>query len=731
MGWRLAALLVLIAPSAAAQTPPPFSTFSTAVDVVASPADLAKSQTLAPVDAIASRELDQFVPGAGFQGALRLLSTVMPAAGGGVSIKGGLAGQTGIQLGMTTLVDPASGIARVALPDDAIESVSVLPNPYAVEYGRFSAGLVVIQSRRAQDQWKFHINRFGPSIRSTDGGGFRIDSFNPRFAVGGPVVKDRVFLEQSAQLRYSVGDLASRPDGDQRTTKALSSFTRLDANISPRHFLVVTMGMFPAATEFGNVSTFTPPDASVDVHLFGKQLAVTERTLWTNRIAGETTVQWFESKTNVDPQGTAPMELQPDITLGNFFNRQHRQTKQVQVVEAVTVHRDGAGGAHVFKLGVDLLHTQYDGTSESHALLIERADGTVARRLDFSGASVQAVGSTEAAVFAQDRLQVNSRWSVEAGVRLDRDGVLGGVSVSPRIGTAVVLTASGKAVVRGGWGRFVERTPSMAGAFTSFERAVDTRVPAAGVLVTQTVAPGLQTAASRTWDATFDYRWNAQWAFRAGVLSRDGRDELIVAPVATGSGAERRLSSDGRSSYRDVEVGAHYTRQPSPTASARQALGIDVDATYTRSRSEGDVNALASSFDSVLAPIVGENVYTRLGTDVPHRLLVRGRVMPRPNWLLLGIFDWHTGVPYSIVNDTLDFVGARNELRFPTYSRLELGVERRFKIFRFQPWVGVRLTNALGQFLPNEVQNNTASPNFGTFYNPEARRVRLEVRFER
>jgi hypothetical protein len=133
----------------------------------------------------------------------------------------------------------------------------------------------------------------------------------------------------------------------------------------------------------------------------------------------------------------------------------------------------------------------------------------------------------------------------------------------------------------------------------------------------------------------------------------------------------------------------------------------------------------------VLAPIIGENVYARLSTDVPHRLLVRGRVMPSAKWLLLGILDWHTGVPYSIVNETLDFTGPRNELRFPTYAWLELGVERRFKIFRFQPWIGIRMTNVLGTFLPDEVQNNTGSPFFGTYYNSEPRRIRGNVRFER
>ncbi len=83
------------------------------------------------------------------------------------------------------------------------------------------------------------------------------------------------------------------------------------------------------------------------------------------------------------------------------------------------------------------------------------------------------------------------------------------------------------------------------------------------------------------------------------------------------------------------------------------------------------------------------------------------------------------------MNETLDFVGPRNVLRLPNYARLELGVERRFKVFRFQPWVGVRMTNVLGQLLADEVQNNTGSPFFGTFYGSEAPRLRMNVRFER
>jgi hypothetical protein len=663
-----------------------------------------------------------------------MLSTVIPVSGG-VSIKGGRPGQAGMQLGTTTLIDPASGVAQVPLPDGAIESVTVLPNPYAVEYGRFSSGLVVIQSRRARDEWKLRANRFGPSLRSTNDGGLRIDGFSPRAEMEGPLVKDRVYLAQSVQVRYSIGDVSSRAETEQRVTKALSSFSRVDASLSPKHLVIGTLGLFPNATDFATVGTFTPPEASVNLRMLGTQASLTERALWTNRTVSETTFQWFQSRTDVDPQGTAPMELQPDVTLGNFFNRQHRATSSYQVVHVVTANREGVGGSHLFKVGVDLLHTQYDGTSQSQTVLIERADGTVVRRLDFPGnnvssvgnvGSVQAISGTEAAVFAQDRLQPHPRWYVEAGLRVDRDGVLRRANVSPRVGTAVLLTESGSAVLRGGWGLFVERTPSMAGVFRSFESAVDTRftldAPAApGVAVTQSVAPALETPASRTWDAGFDYRWNERWMFHVGMLNREGRHELIVTPLVSGSLVSRQLSSDGRSSYRDVEIGAHYTRG---------AL-VDVDATYTRSRSEGDLNTLTSSFDSVLAPIIGENAYAPLTTDVPHRLFVRGRVVPREKWLLLGVLDWRTGLPYSVVNETLDFVGPRNVLRFPNYCRLELGLERRIKILRFRPWVGVRVNNILNQLLPDEVQNNTGSPYFGGFYNSEARRIRASVRFER
>jgi hypothetical protein len=124
----------------------PVAAVAERVDVVAeSPLGAA---TLSPTETVTDEEAEPFTAGGGVRAALRLLSSVIQIQGGN-SIKGGRPTQAGFQLDSVSLTDPASGLARFNLPDDAIDSVTVLPNPYAVEYGRFSSGLVVVRTGAA------------------------------------------------------------------------------------------------------------------------------------------------------------------------------------------------------------------------------------------------------------------------------------------------------------------------------------------------------------------------------------------------------------------------------------------------------------------------------------------------------------------------------------------------------------------------------------------------------
>jgi hypothetical protein len=698
------------------------------VDVVG-----ATRQPLTDSEELKSDEMDQFVPGGGFEAALRLLSSVLEVPGG-LSIKGGRASQSSVQLGSTTLIDPSTGFTKIVLPADALESVAVLPNPYAVEFGRFSSGVVVLQSRRAGDQWKTRINNFDPTFRTArDGNPFAVQglaSFGPRIETGGPLVPGRLFLEQTAQFQYSATNVNSLPENELRTERWISTFTRIDANMSPRHSLVASGGLYPRVAEEVNLGTFTPPETTVDLHTTVTHTGVTERALWTNTIVGETSVEMHQYHALDDPRGNAPMELLADApwSRGNFFNRQDRHTSTYQAVETLSGSSNGPAGLNLYKFGFDLLHNDYEGSSASNSVLIRRADGTLARRLDFAGPTTQFVGSTDVALFAQDRIQPTNRWYVEVGGRLDRDGIIDRWNPTPRIGTAVVLNRSGSAVLRGGFGLFYDRTPSAAGVFGEFENGSDTRFAADGVTllappmwVTHVVAPNLQTPRSATWDVAFDQRLSSAWSLELSAIDRNGRDELIVSPATTGpTTGELLLSSSGRSTYREAEIGLHYTRDH----------GVDVNLSYVRSSSYADLNALTNYFDTLLWPIVGRNQFAP-SADVPNRLLARGRAMPTNRWLVLGVFEWRNGLPYSIVNEYLDYVGSRNDHRFPSYARAELGLERRFHILKLQPWIGVRVTNAFAAYLPTDVQANIASPAFGTFYNSEYRQFRIQVRFAR
>jgi len=364
----------------------------------------------------------------------------------------------------------------------------------------------------------------------------------------------------------------------------------------------------------------------------------------------------------------------------------------------------------------------------SRPVLIDDPNGTLVRRLDFTPqATFQSVNSTDVALFAQDRLQPNNRWYTELGARLDRDGVVDRVNVTPRIGAAVLLNQSGSAVLRGGYGLFYERTPSVAGVFDGFERQLDTRYAADGVtpisslLYVRTTNPDLRTSKSSTWDIAFDQRFNSHWSARISAIDRMGANELLVQPRLTPAGPSLVLDSSGHSRYREAEFNVRYTG----------ARGLDLNMSYVRAQAMADTNAFTTFFDAVLRPVVGQNAYAPARYDVPNRLLVRGRAMPTPRWLFVGLLDWRSGLPYSVVNESLDYIGPRNEFRFPAYVRVDLGVEHRFNIFNLKPWIGVRADNAFDSFLPVDVQSNIGSPAFGTFYNTEYRQFRIQVRFER
>ncbi len=690
------------------------------------PMNLAKP--LSPVESISGREITESAMSSGSVAAeLRWLPSVS-AYGREWAIKGGRPNQIGLEIEGAQVLDPAAGISPVQLPGDAVSSIQVMANPYAVEFGDFSTGIIVVSTRSGANKWSATVNDFFPAFILKRGSNnpfsiIALGSESPRVAVGGPIIPNRLFVAESVQVRYQSDDVASRPQDQRKTTKNLSSFTRFDYVVSTRNTLSGTFTMAPENLNWANLDTFNPPEATADLKQRVYRAGMSDTAQLPHAMVLETLVHFTHYGTSVDGHGSATeMVLQPEQNSGIYYANQSREAEALQASASVS----GFVSGHLIKGGVDVLYATFDGELQTRPIDILREDGTLTRRL-VSGPVFGGRSATGVAAFVQDRWHVNNSLLLEYGVRVERDGVFGRVNVIPRFGAAVALDKNRNATIRGGWGLFYERTPLMAGAFGQLSDLTETAYGPDGttvlgtpVVYTHVLAPDPQTPRSSTWNIGYEHRI-AKWvSVRANHLERRGSHELVLDASSAGAAGVISLASDGTSLYRDTEVGAHF----------RRGTMLDLDLSYTRSSSQANLNDIYGYFLNLTAsPIVRADAYGPTDTDTPNRFVGRARITMPHHWIVEVAGEVRNGYPYSAVDEQLDFVGVRNSLRFPIRKTLDASIEHRFRIGRLQPWLGFVVINAFNTFSPLDVQRNIASPNFGSFYNSPVRQIRFTVHF--
>lgn len=699
------------------------------VEVTARPAGpeaLIVPDTATTVDRLAGDLADQApVRGESFEALLPLLPGVVRAPDGRLNVKGGQESQTGLLVNSVNASDPATGEFGITLPVDAIDNVTLLPNPYAAEYGRFTAGVSQVETRRGSNEWRATVNNFIPKFRWR-GNQFRgIERFTPRVAFSGPVVDDRVFLAQSFRYRLVKTKVTARPaiDNDSRL-ESFDSFTQVDATLTHRHNVTATLSLFPRDIERINVDTFNPPEVSPSFSQRGFNVAVAERAILSDYALLESTVAIKTYDVGIGAEGSAPMVFQPDENSGNFFNTQRRDTLTVQLSEVLTIQGRGRLDDHVFKLGADLFHASLSGTSRSRPVEIRRADGTLSQRIDYGGPTRQSVDSANLAFFAHDRWRPADGWLLEIGGRLDRDGVLERYNLAPRFGFVVDVGPRRRGVFRGGVGLFYNQTPLNVGAFESYETPTVSRFAEDGVTPLGTSISfthelaATRTPRSLTWNVEYDHRLNDSVIFRLNHLRRHGTHEHRLEPVEEAGRHVLRLDSRGRSRYWEVELTSRIVRGPH-----------EMNLTYVRSSAKADLNRFDEYFGNFRNPIVRPNDFSLTSTDTPHRFLFRGSFLIE-QWRVSPVVEWRQGFPYSIVDQDQNYVGLQNRGgRFPQFYTLDLDVQRRIEIFGFNPRVGLRVFHLFNSSLPRDVQQNIDSRSFRHFSNPIERTFGLTVQF--
>jgi hypothetical protein len=214
-----------------------------------------------------------------------------------------------------------------------------------------------------------------------------------------------------------------------------------------------------------------------------------------------------------------------------------------------------------------------------------------------------------------------------------------------------------------------------------------------------------------TYSAELDRELLPNVTLRLSGLSSRSQHEFVVDPLANLSGAALVASPTGTSSYREFQITLHV----------RINSNSEWSLAYVNSHARGNLNNLVQLYVPFEAPVIRPDAYANLPSDIPNRLITWGRIQTHV-WGIQAspVIDWHSGFPYSFLDEYQNYVGTPNSERFPAFFSLDLKLSREFTLPL--PWVkNHRLRGALTIFNltnhsnPRDVYNNVMSPYFQHF----------------
>ena len=692
------------------------------------------TQSAAPPSTLGSHQLQTLpLTQQKFKAALPLVPGVIRTPDGKISIKGSAETQGLLLVDSAETVDPVTGAFSIDVPIDAVESVDVYKSAYRPEFGRFSGGLTVVQTKPPSNQWHFELNDLVPTPRIKGGHIAGIADDSPRLSFTGPLIENKLsFLEAFTYdlVKQPVRGLAY-PNNETKT-EGFNSFTSFQYIFSPKHLLTLNFKAFPLKREFADINSLVPQSASSNYGQKGWSIGATDRYLSSSGGVFTTLIQSTRFDSNAHGQGSLDMLVTPDGWSGNFFNTYQRKSTEEEALETYQFPGKEWHGRHEFKLGANFAHRAYTGLSVSRPVQLHRPDGTMAEQIDFSGPGHLDVGDTEAAVFAQDHWAFTDQMALDYGLRFSGQTIGEPAALGPRLGLVYSPGEGGKTIFRSGVGIFYDRLPLLAGDFTDNPTRAVTLFDEQGLPLGPKVAyrnayvrvdekgqhliPHGQDLGSTpynlTWNLEADRELLPHVLIRLSYLSSRTRNEFILNPeTLIGGDPVLLLTNTGNSRYHEFES----------TVRIRPTENSDLNVSYVHSAARGDLNTLGQIFTPFEQPVIRSNLFADLNSNIPDRVVAWGRF--RLPWQMTAspVFDVHSGFPYSTVDVLQNYVGAPNSRRFPYFLSVDLKLSKDFRV-PVIPWLkshkfraAIAVYNITDHANPRDVYSNISSPLFGHF----------------
>jgi hypothetical protein len=671
-----------------------------------------------------------------FREALPLVPGVIRTLDGKLSVRGTSENQGMLQVDSAKTVDPVTGSFSIPVPIDAIQTVKVDKTPFSAENGGFSGGLTAIETTPPPSDWFYKVKDFNVSLRGKNGHFVGISQATPRVSFGGPIGEGKKWsfteVYEYDVRRDPVRGLAW-PNNEIKS-QGFNSFTRVQAILSPQHVLNADVNVFPMRTQFADITALVPQSASSDYNQKGVSAGISDLYSFHSGALLRMALRYTRFDSNARGQGPADMLINPEARAGNFFNSWTRNANQYEFYPTFQFAPTKWLGRHEFKIGLDLTHRSYAGSSLSHPVQLLRQDGTLAEQISFTGNGLLGASATDVEEFIQDRWMVNDQLAIDLGGRLTSETVGRRAAFAPRVGLAYSPGKTKKTVFRAGAGLFYDRVSLLEADFihnpqriVSFFDAtgqpIGTPIPYTNAYVANGVGPPSSRLRSQPDSSPRSFVSNLEvdrqlWGsavLRVSYVYSQTRDLFVVNPVQNvfGTAGLLGLFPTGEANYHEFEATLHF--QP-----IRRA---DLNVSYIWSRARGDLNTVSNIFLPFEQPVIRPNISGILYSDVPNRVVTWGVVHLPWAVTVTPVVDVHTGFSYSNVDVVQNYVGVPNTQRFPTFFSLDAQVYRDFHLpLKFlergsghKVRVGLYSINLTNHGNFHDVYNNVTSPFFGKF----------------
>jgi len=668
--------------------------------------------------------------------ALPLLPGVVRDPNGGLLLSAAGEHRSALIVNSADVTDPATGQFGLTVPIDSVETLNFYQTPFLAEYGRFSEGLVSVETRRGGDKWKWELNDPFPDFRIRSYHMQGLKDATPRVNAEGPLISGKLYFSEGLEYEMRKTEVFELPfPYNNKKQEGFNSFAQFDWIASSKHLVTATFHVAPQRLDFVNMNFFNPQPTTPDASTHNYTATLADRlTIGSGLLESTFSATRFDAR--VWGQGSEDLTMTPAGNTGSYFAQQARNASRLSLAPVFSFGAVNWLGTHNYKIGSYFAESTDNGQVTEHPIDILNSASQLIENISFTGGQAFRRWDTEYAFFGQDHWIVTPRLSVDLGVRTESQQVSESFRVAPRAGVAWNIFPSAGTLIRAGVGLFYDRVPLNVYAFNQYPSQVITMFGADGQVsagpflyqnglgtvdvrypfVFQESNAGNFSPRSATGSLQIEQPLTQHVKLRVGYMQTASSGLVIMNTVApnpaTNTGADL-LSGTGQSRYRQFEV----------TTRVRLNEKRELFFSYVRSQARGDLNDFANYLGSFPVPIVRANQFGNLPADLPNRFLAWGLVQLPAGFRIAPVFEYRSGFPYVVTDAYQNYVGVPYASRFPSFVSLDSRFSKDFKVspkYTIRPSIsGFNLTN---HFNPAAFHGNIADPAYGLFFGDRHRR---------